>query len=109
MDSLNGSEPQRDFSSHPPPWLGAYKKLKDDAGVWVVVFEVNGAGLLQVDGVHQCGCAFVRVGGDVVALGNPLGPVKEQEPGLQAGAQPTRLRAVCRSHVLLGLWEFSGL
>ena len=69
------SEPWRVFASHPPPWPGAYKKLKDDAGVWVVVLEADGARLLQVDGVHQCGRALICVGGDVVTQGNPLGPV----------------------------------
>jgi hypothetical protein len=55
----------------------AYEKLEDDAGIWVIVFKINRARLLQVDSVHQCGCAFIRVGSNVVAPGNPLGPERE--------------------------------
>lgn len=104
MVPANELEPRGVFTSPLPPWPRAYKKLKDDAGVWVVVLEVDSAGLLQVDSVHQRGRAFVRVGGDVVAQGNPLGPAREQEPSSLAGAQPTRLCAMCSSPVLLGLW-----
>lgn len=69
------SEPRSISAAHPPPWPTAYKKLKDDVGVCVVVFEADSARLLQVDSILQCGRALVRVGGDVVAQGNPLGPV----------------------------------
>lgn len=75
MIPAGAAQPWRVSATHPPPWPAAYKKLEDDVGVCVVVFEVDSARLLQVDGIHQCGRALVRVGGDVVAQGNPLGPV----------------------------------
>lgn len=106
---VNECEPRRAFTSHLPPQPGAYKKLEDDAGVWVVVFKVNSARLLQVHGVHQRGRALIRVGGDIVTQRNPLGPVREQEPSSQSGAQPTRACAICRSHVLLGLCRIPDL
>lgn len=82
--SVSASEPYRVFTSNlptsphlPAPQPGAYKKLEDDAGVWVVVFKVNSARLLQVDGIHQRGRALVCVGGDIVSQWNPLGPVRK--------------------------------
>ena len=97
MISVNASEPYRVFTSYlpttpgpPAPQPGAYKKLKDDAGVWVVVFKVNSARLLQVDSIHQRGRALVCVGGDIVSQRNPLGPVRKWEPSSPSGDQPTR-------------------
>lgn len=46
MMPVNEPEPWRVFTSHLPLGPGAYKKLKDDAGVWVVVLEVDRARLL---------------------------------------------------------------
>lgn len=63
----------------------AYEKLEDDAGIRVVVFEIDCAGLLQVDCIHERGCALICVGGDVVTPGGPLGPAMEQEPSSLAG------------------------
>lgn len=48
-----------------------YKELEDDAAVWVDVLKGDHARLLQVDSIHQGGCALICVGGNVVSQRHP--------------------------------------
>lgn len=48
-----------------------YKELKDDAAVWVDVLKGDCARLLEINGIHQSGCALIRVGSNVISLRNP--------------------------------------
>lgn len=48
-----------------------YKKFKENAAVGVEIGKGDGARLLKVHSIHQCGGAFVCVRGNVISLRLP--------------------------------------
>lgn len=51
---------------------GTYKELEDDAAVWIDVLKGDGARLLEINSIHESGCALICVGSNEISHGNPL-------------------------------------